>query len=311
MSARVLFMGTPDFAVPTLRALVEGGYTLVGVVTQPDRPAGRGRALLASPVKQYAQAQGLDIWQPTTLRAPAAVAEIAARRPDVIVVAAFGMILRADVLALPPYGCLNVHASLLPRHRGASPIAAAILAGDAVTGCTIMRMDEGLDTGPILAQATLDIRADDTTASLGARLATLGADLLVAVLPMWLEGAIIAQPQPAAGATFCRPIRKEEGQIDWSLPAIAIERMVRAYTPWPGAFTFWEGQLLKITRASVAEGVAEPGRVLAYGGSAVAAVGTGGGLLVLEEVQPAGRRPLPIRDFLAGRRSFLGARLGP
>jgi len=311
MSARVLFMGTPDFAVPTLRALVEGGYTLVGVVTQPDRPAGRGRALLASPVKQYAQAQGLDVWQPTTLRAPAAVAEIAARRPDVIVVAAFGMILRADVLALPPYGCLNVHASLLPRHRGASPIAAAILAGDAVTGCTIMRMDEGLDTGPILAQATLDIRADDTTTSLGARLATLGADLLVAVLPMWLEGAITAQPQPAAGATFCRPIRKEEGQIDWSLPAVAIERMVRAYTPWPGAFTFWEGQLLKITRAGVAEGVAEPGRVLAYGGSAVAAVGTGGGLLVLEEVQPAGRRPLPIRDFLAGRRSFLGARLGP
>ncbi len=311
MSARTLFMGTPDFAVPVLRALVEGGYTLVGVVTQPDHPAGRGRALLASPVKQYAQSQGLEVWQPTTLRAPAAVAEIAARRPDVIVVAAFGMILRADVLALPPYGCLNVHASLLPRHRGASPIAAAILAGDPVTGCTIMRMDEGVDTGPILAQATLDVRADDTTASLSERLATLGADLLVAVLPMWLEGAILAQPQPATGATFCRPIRKEEGQIDWSLPAVVIERMVRAYTPWPGAFTFWEGQPLKITRARVAEGVAEPGRVLAHGGVMGAAVGTGEGLLVLEELQPAGRRPLPIRDFLAGRRAFLGARLSP
>lgn len=311
MSARILFMGTPDFAVPVLRALVEDDYTLVGVVTQPDRPAGRGRALLASPVKQYAQSQGLDVWQPTTLRTPAAVATIAARRPDVIVVAAFGMILRADVLALPPHGCLNVHASLLPRHRGASPIAAAILAGDTVTGCTIMRMDEGVDAGPLLAQATLDVRADDTTASLGERLAILGADLLVAVLPLWLEGAILAQPQPAVGATVCRPIRKEEGQIDWSRPAVAIERMVRAYHPWPGAFTFWEGQLLKITRARVAEGAAEPGRVLAYGGIAGAAVGTGEGLLVLEELQPAGRRPLPIRDFLAGRRSFLGARLGP
>lgn len=311
MSARILFMGTPDFAVPVLRALVEGGYNLVGVVTQPDRPAGRGRALLASPVKQYAQAQRLDVWQPTTLRTPTAVAAIAARRPDVIIVAAFGMILRADVLALPPHGCLNVHASLLPRHRGASPIAAAILVGDAVTGCTIMRMDEGVDTGPILAQATLDVRPNDTTASLGERLATLGADLLVAVLPLWLEGAILAQPQPTTGATVCRPIRKEDGHIDWSLPAVVIERMVRAYIPWPGAFTFWEGQLLKITRARIAEGAAEPGQVLAYGSVAGAAVGTGEGLLVLEELQPAGRRPLPIRDFLAGRRSFLGARLGP
>ncbi len=305
---RVIFMGTPDFSVPTLTALVEGGYSVVAVVTQPDRPAGRGHELAPSPVKRYALAHGLKVLQPETLRPPEAVAELAAMQPDVIVVAAFGMILPPNMLAIPPKGCINVHASLLPRHRGASPIAAAILAGDRVTGSTIMLMDEGMDTGPILAQATMELRPDDTTGTLSERLARQGADLLAATLPMWLAGEIHPQPQPAEEATICRSLRKGQGQIDWTRPAVEIERMVRAYQPWPGAFTFWRGQLLKVLRAHVVEGVAEPGMVVPCREGA--AVGAGQGLLALDEVQLAGRRAMTIGDFLRGQRAIIGARLG-
>ncbi len=304
---RVIFMGTPGFAVPTLAVLVEGGCDVVAVVTQPDRPAGRGRELVSSPVKQYALAHGLQVFQPETLRPPEAVARLAALRPDVIVVAAFGMILRPDVLAIPPKGCVNVHASLLPRHRGASPIAAAILAGDLVTGVTIMLMDEGMDTGPILAQATMEIRPDDTAGTLDERLARQGADLLAATLPMWLADEIHPQPQPVEGATVCRPLRKEQGQIDWTRPAVEIERMVRAYQPWPSAFTFWRGQRLKILRSRAVGGTAEPGMVIRWGDGA--AVGTGQGLLVLDEVQLAGRRAVGIAEFLRGQQTILGTRL--
>ncbi|MCD6290833.1 MAG: methionyl-tRNA formyltransferase [Anaerolineae bacterium] len=305
---RVIFMGTPEFSVPTLARLVEDGYNVVGVVTRPDRPAGRGRRITQSPVKQYALAHGLRVLQPMTLRKPEPVAELAALRPDVIVVAAFGMILRANVLELPPKGCINVHASLLPRHRGAAPIAAAILSGDPVTGTTIMLMDEGMDTGPILAQATMKIRPDDTAGTLERRLAQQGADLLSATLPMWLAGEIHPQPQPEDQATVCRPIRKEHGRIDWTRPAVEIERMVRAYQPWPGAFTSWRGRMLKILRAHIAEGAADPGEVIPWEDGA--AVGTGHGLLVLDEIQMEGRRALPIADFLRGHRAFLGTRLG-
>ncbi len=305
---RVIFMGTPEFSVPSLAALVEGGYDVVAVVTQPDRPAGRGRKVVPSPVKQYALNHGLKVLQPTSVRKPETVAELAALRPDVIVVAAYGKILPPEVLTLPPKGCVNVHASLLPRHRGAAPIAAAILAGDTITGTTIMLMDEGMDTGPILAQATLEIQPDDTAITLGQRLARQGAELLAATLPMWLTGEIHPQPQPEEGATVCRPIRKEHGRIDWARPAIEIERMVRAYQPWPGAYTSWQGQPLKILRAHVAEGSAEPGKVIPWEGGA--AVGTGQGLLVLEEVQPAGKRAMSIQDFLRGRPTFLEAHLG-
>jgi methionyl-tRNA formyltransferase len=298
-------MGTPEFAVPSLAALVDGGYAIAAVITQPDRPAGRGRAHTPSPVKQYAVDHGLLVIQPTTLRPTDVVAQLADLHPDVIVVAAFGMILRAEVLNLPLHGCLNVHASLLPRHRGASPITAAILEGDAVTGCTIMRLDEGMDTGPILAQSTLEIRADDTTAALSARLAQQGADLLAVVLPLWLASEIAAQPQPTSGVTLCRPLRKEQGKVAWGQPAIAIERMARAYQPWPGAFTSWQGQLLKIVRAHVATGSAEPGRVIAHGEGV--AVGTGDGLLALDEVQIAGRRAMAIGEFLRGQRAIVGA----
>jgi methionyl-tRNA formyltransferase len=316
MAQRVLFMGSPQFAIPTLQALMTGyqaGYQVVGVVTQPDRPSGRGRQLHPPPVKELAQAHGLPVLQPASLRSPEAIAELQALQPDVIVVAAFGQILRPAVLDLPPFGCLNVHASLLPRWRGAAPIAAAILAGDEATGITIMRMDPGLDTGPILRQRALPIAPDDTAASLGERLARLGADLLLDTLPDWLAGRLEPQPQDDALVTLAPQLEKEQGHIDWSEPAEAIARRVRAFHPWPGTFTTWQGAPLRILRASAessagtAEGGAPPGTVVAAPrGPAVA---TGRGWLCLVEVQPAGKRPMPADAFVRGARGFVGSRL--
>ncbi|MDW8269750.1 MAG: methionyl-tRNA formyltransferase [Anaerolineae bacterium] len=302
-------MGTPDFAVPSLQALLaDPAYQVVGVVTQPDRAAGRGRERRASPVKHVALAAGLPVLQPERLREPAAFAELAALAPELIVVAAYGQILRPEVLNLPRFGCINVHASLLPRWRGAAPIAAAILAGDTVTGVTIMLMDPGMDTGPILAQQAEPILPDDTAATLGARLARLGADLLIRTLPDYLAGRIQPRPQPVEGVTVCRPLTKEQGRMDWNLPATTLARMVRAYDPWPGTYTTWEGQILKILAATTAPGEALPGHVLAWGEGA--AVGTGEGLLVLQAVQPAGGRRMPIAAFRRGRPDFIGAVLG-
>jgi methionyl-tRNA formyltransferase len=307
---RIIFMGTPDFAVPTLAALVQGGYDLVAVVTQPDRPAGRGRTLELSPVKAFALQHSLPIFQPSTLRAPEAVAELADLRPDVIVVAAYGQILRQVVLELPPHGCINVHASLLPRWRGAAPVQAAILAGDQVTGSTIMRMDPGMDTGPILAQAALAIQPNDTGGALTARLALQGADLLAETLPAWLAGQIAPQPQDADLATLCRPLRKEQGLIDWTGPAAEIALAVRAFNPWPAASTTWQGQQLRILRAAALPGPAgdDPGRVVLAGGAV--AVVAGDGLLRLDEVQLAGRAAMPAHDFVRGQRGFAGSHLG-
>ncbi len=303
---RTVFMGTPDFAVPSLRALLDDpSYEVVGVVTQPDREAGRGRRLQAAPVKEMALAAGTPILQPARLREPAAFTDLASLEPDLIVVAAYGQILRSNVLALPRFGCVNVHASLLPRWRGASPIAAALLAGDDATGVTIMQMDEGMDTGPILAQSSLFIQPDDTTRVLSERLARQGAELLLATLPGYLAGEITPRPQPETGVTVCRPLQKEQARIDWTQPAAAIERTVRAYDPWPGAFTTWRGEPLKIGRAVVAPGMAPTGQVVRW--QAGAAVGTGDGLLVLETVQPAGKKMMAVREFLAGRGEFVGA----
>ncbi|MDD3828414.1 MAG: methionyl-tRNA formyltransferase, partial [Anaerolineae bacterium] len=287
--ARIVFMGTPDFAVPSLQALARD-HQVVGVVTQPDRPAGRGRRLVAPPVKEAAGALGLEVIQPPTLRRPEAVERLVAWRPDLVVVAAFGQILRPEVLAIPPHGCLNVHASLLPRYRGAAPIPAAILAGDERTGVTIMRMDEGLDTGPMLAQADWPIRPDDTTGSLTADLARLGASLLVEALPGWLEGRIAPRPQDDAQATYCRTLQKEDGLLDWALTASHLDRQVRACDPWPGAYTAWAGQRLKILRARPlpgrpGPGGAGPGRVVALAPGA--GVVTGEGVLALLQVQRA------------------------
>ncbi|MFQ6058440.1 MAG: methionyl-tRNA formyltransferase [Anaerolineae bacterium] len=307
---RVVFMGTPAFALPTLERLIES-YEVVGVLTQPDRRAGRGQRMVASPVKEMALAHGLPVLQPRTLRRPEAVEQLRALGPEVIVVAAYGLILPPAVLEIPPHGCLNIHASLLPKYRGAAPIPAAILAGEAETGITIMLMDEGMDTGPILSQARLAIEPHDTTQSLSEKLAPLGADLLMETLPRWLEGEIEPRLQDESQASYCKLIHKEDGLINWSLPAIQIERAVRAYTPWPSAYTFWEGRLLKILRAQplVAwSGHREPGQVMELPQGI--AVATGQGALLLEEVQLAGRRAMGAEEFVRGQRRFVGATLG-
>ncbi len=308
--ARLIFMGTPRFAAPILESLIEN-YEVVGVVTQPDRAAGRGRKMTAPPVKKVALAHGLSVLQPASLRRSEAVAELVDRAPDVIVVAAYGQILPRQVLDIPPHGCLNVHASLLPRHRGAAPTAAAILAGGEVTGVTIMLMEEGLDTGPILAQAECQITSQDTTESLSAKLAVLGAELLGRILPRWLRGEIEPHPQDESQATYSPMISKEKGLLDWSRPALELWRQVRAYHPWPGMYTYWKGKRLKVLGARPLltwKSSEEPGQVLSLPEGL--AVITGKGALLLEEVQLAGKRRMSGAEFARGQKGLVGARLG-
>ncbi len=310
MAQRIMFMGTPSFAVPCLQALV-GHYEIVAVVTQPDRPARRGRRMVASAVKKAALAYDLPLMQPESLRQEEVIAEIRELEPQVIVVAAYGQILRPQVLSIPPSGVINVHPSLLPKYRGASPIAGALLAGEEKTGVTIMLMDERMDTGPILAQISIKIRPEDTTGSLVERLARTGADLLLETLPRWLEGQIRPQPQDNARATYTKPIAKKDGLIDWSLPAVEIWGRVRAFDPWPGAHTWWRGKLFKVLASRPLPewaGKGKPGEVLDL--SAGVAVATGQGALLLQEVQLAGRRAIGIQDFVRGQRDFIGSLLG-
>lgn len=311
---RTVFMGTPDFAVPTLQALLsDADFSVVGVVTQPDRPAGRGRELRPSPVKVVAQATGVPVFQPKTLRTPEAFAELEAWAPDLIVVAAFGQLLRQNVLDLPRYGCINVHASLLPRWRGAAPIHAAIRAGDAQTGITIMVMDAGLDTGPMLDHEAITIAPDETGESLHDRLAALGGPLLLRTLRAYLAGDLQPQPQPADDTliTYAGQISKEDGQIDWSASAKEIDRLVRAFTPWPGTFTYWEGRLLKVL-AGHAEpartGQGAPGEVIAWEDGL--AIRTGDGLYVPAQLQLAGKKAVSAADFARGQAGITGTVLG-
>jgi len=312
MVYRVLFMGTPDFAVPSLKALIESDeFKVVGVATRPDKPAGRGRKLKSSPVKALATEHGIPVFQPKSLRKDKdAVNSLAATRPDVIVVAAYGLILPPDVLSIAPHGSINVHASLLPRWRGAAPVAAAILAGDRETGVSIMLMDEGLDTGPVLAQRKVPIERTDTTGSLTAKLALVGAELLIETLPKWIAGGIVPQPQDDSLATYAPMIRKEAGKMDWSKSALVLEREVRAYNPWPGSYTWWKGKLLRVHRADVGDSTesAVVGKVVRwYEGAAVVC---GQGVLVLKEVQLEGKKPMDVRSFLNGHRDFIGSVLG-
>lgn len=303
-------MGTPQFAVPALNVLATK-HQLVGIVTQPDRGAGRGRELRPSPVKKEALARDVPVYQPWSLRSAEGVSRLAGWRPEVIVVAAFGQILSPEVLELPPYGCLNVHASLLPRWRGAAPVAAAILAGDELTGVTIMKMDAGLDTGPILAQREEPIRSDDTRATLMERLSYVGAELLAETLPAYLAGELHTQPQDDDKATFADRLRKEDGELDWARSAVQLDQKIRAFTPWPGTFTFWRGSRLKVLKASPLpdwEGGAAPGTVVEL--EEGAAVATGEGALCLEQIQLAGKQAMPIEPFLRGRRDFVGSQLG-
>ena len=320
---RAIFMGTPEFAVPSLLALTEvADVSVVGVVTRLDKPIGRSRTPEAPPVKVAALAHGLPVLQPGSLRKPAAQQVLADLAPDIIIVAAFGQILPAAILDLPRYGCLNVHASLLPRYRGASPIAAAILAGDAATGNTIMRMDVGLDTGDIIAQATLPIAPDDTTASLTAKLATQGANLLARTLPDWVAGSIQATPQDAALATTTSLIRKEDGRIDWALASSIIARQVRAFTPWPGSQTTWNGQPLKIIAAHPLTDddhlppdlalMATHGSIIAWGRGAAQRVAVRCGkqsALVLDVLQLPGKRATNAADVVRGQPTLVGAHL--
>ncbi len=304
--AKIVFMGTPDFAVPALQRLI-AAHEVIGVVTQPDRPAGRSRQVQMSPVKQAALEAGIPVFQPEKIRRPDAVEALKQWSPDAYVVAAFGQILPQAVLDIPPHGSINIHASLLPRWRGAAPIQAAIRAGDSETGITIMKMDAGLDTGPMLSQRAITIAPDETGATLHDKLAVLGGDLLIETLPGILSGDILPQPQDDAQATLAPRIGKEEGHIDWTQPAALIERTVRAFTPWPGTTTFWNQQGLKILSGRVIPGSAAPGKVVSVNGTA--AIGTGAALFAPERVQLQGRGAVPLADFLRGYDQFIGAQL--
>jgi methionyl-tRNA formyltransferase len=307
---RTVFFGTPEFGAIVLGRLIEAGYRPVLVVTQPDRPVGRSGTPQLPPVKRVALQHGLQVFQPATLKSPDAVEHIRSSAPDIIVLAAFGLIVPVEILKIPPFGCLNVHPSLLPRHRGPTPIQTAIAQGDEVTGVTIMLMDEGIDTGPILRQASLPISPTDTCESLTKKLADLGARLLIETLPLWYRGLIVPQPQDNSMATKTGRLRKEDGLIDWKRPAVEIERMVRAYYPWPSAYCYWGGRLLKVLQAAVVEEPypgAPPGTVVVHDG--YPAVTTGRGLLVLLKVQLEGKRPTDGRDFLIGHPDLAGTRL--
>ncbi len=302
MTFRIVFMGSPEFALPSLRALA-AGYNVVGVVTQPDRPAGRGRALTPPAVKVLAQELVLPVIQPERLKEPAAMQQLQEWAPDAIVVAAFGQILRPAVLNMPPFGCVNVHASLLPRWRGATPVQAAILNNDAQTGVTIMRMDPGVDTGPVLAQRLIPILPTDTGVSLGERLASLGADLLMDTLPGYLHGEITPRAQDEQGATYAPMLKKDDGRLDFCETSEALARRVRAFNPWPGAYTAWIGQILKVHRAHAVGGASlEPGMTAVHAG--LPAVACKEGWLVLDEVQPAGKRPMSGEVYLHGAREW-------
>ncbi len=307
-------MGTPEFAVPSLEALLGSAYDVVAVYTQPDREAGRGRQLSSTPVKELALARGLEVVQPETLKDRDVVEHLARFKPDMMVVAAYGRIITSEILALPEFGCLNVHPSLLPRYRGSSPIASAILQGDAVTGVTIMMMDKGLDTGPILTQRTLPILAADTTGSLTARLAQVGAQLLLETVPQWLDRKIKPQPQNETGASYTRVINKEDGRIDWTLTALELWRRVRAYDPWPGYYAMWREKRLKIIEAVALPGgtCEEVGKVITLpqsGEKAAIGVQTRDGILGLVKVQLEGKRAISAEEFLRGQRGFEGSHL--
>jgi methionyl-tRNA formyltransferase len=307
---RILFLGTPAFAALPLRALVNAGHDVVGVVTQPDRPAGRSRTPQAPPVKQAAAELSLPVLQPVTLRDDAVVDQVRQLRPDVGVVAAYGEILRRTVLDIPPLGYLNVHPSLLPLYRGPTPVTAAILSGDDITGVSIIKLVRAMDAGPIVAQATVPLARDARAGPLTDELFAIGSEVLVNVLPLYADGTLQPQAQDDGQATYCKLLSKDDGRIEWMQPALAVERAVRAFDPWPGAWTTWQNQQLKIGSARVDAdwtGTEAPGTVL---DGAVLRVATGSGALEIVELQPAGKRMMAARDWLRGQRDVVGQRLG-
>ncbi len=308
--AKVVFMGTPKFSVLSLQKLVET-QSVQGVVTQPDRPSGRGQKSSPSPVKVVAEQAGIPVYQPKSLRSEEAAVPLRQWDPDIIIVAAFGQILRPHVLNLPPLGCVNIHASLLPRWRGASPLQHAILAGDKETGVTLMQMDEGMDTGPILIKRSILIHGDETAATLHDRLAELGAVMLEEHLDDILNGRLLPQPQDSSLATYAPLIKKEDGRLNWHQSSREIDRHIRAMTPWPGTFTTWKDQQLKVLEARPIDdqlpGV-EPGTVLNWGEKIVICTKDSG--IEIKRVQLTGRRAMAIHDFIPGQPEFVGSKLG-
>ena len=321
---RIIYMGTPQFAVPALEALIAGskpgqileeGYEIVTIITRPDKPSGRGKEIVYSPVKQLALSRDIPVWQPGSLKRQENIDALAAIQADLYIVAAFGQILPQDVLDLPRYGTLNIHASLLPKYRGVSPISESILQGDTETGVTIMLIDAGVDTGPILLQRTIPIAENDTTGSLTTRLAGLGASALVEALPLWVQGKITPQPQDNRFASHTRMLRKEDGKIDWNLPAVVLARTVRAFTPWPGVYTYWGNRLLKIISAHAVQSTSTTeskiGIVGLYkeDGRQMLAITTGDGLLAIEKLQLEGKKVMNADEFMRGYTQIVGETL--
>jgi methionyl-tRNA formyltransferase len=309
---RIVFMGSPEFALPTLRRLIASAHEIVGVYTQPDRPTGRGRRLAPPPVKALALEHALPVFQPASISKPESVARFRELAPDIAIVAAYGQILKQAVLDVPPLGILNVHASLLPRWRGAAPIPAAILAGDAVTGATIMKIVRALDAGPMLARVEEPILPVDTTATLTPRIAETGATLLMDALPGWAAGTIVAEEQDDAAATYAPQVKKEDALLDFATDsAETLARRVRAYNPWPMAYAYLDGSPLRIVEAVVlqAEPYVSPQTIFATEGAAALAVATADGALGLVRVQPAGGKVMAGADYLRGHAGIAGKHL--
>ncbi|MDH4164511.1 MAG: methionyl-tRNA formyltransferase [Nitrospirota bacterium] len=304
---RLVYMGTPQFAVPALQALRDAGHDIAAVVTRTDKPAGRGKVLTPPPVKTAAIGMGIPVHQPRRVREPECIGTLRSIAPEAIVVAAYGQILPREILTLPKLGCINIHASLLPAGRGAAPINWSIINGDKEAGITIMQMDEGMDTGAILLQGAIPIDPSDTGGSLTEKMSLLGAELIVKALPLIASGALKPLPQDHDRATLAPLLKKEDGQIDWSLPAIEIHNRVRGLSPWPGAYGFVEGRMIKILSSGIAEGTAEPG-MLAEQDKDSLVVGTGKGLLRIVMLQPEGKKPMTAAEFLRGQRSIVGKR---
>jgi methionyl-tRNA formyltransferase len=311
--ARVLFMGTPDFAVPSLRLLLEekDQVEVIGVVTQPDRPKGRKKVLTPPPVKVEAIKHDLPVFQPQKLRSEEAIRQVLELQPDLIVTAAYGQILPEPVLNAPKYGCINVHASLLPKYRGGAPIHHAIINGEKETGVTIMYMVKALDAGDMLLQRAIPITSGDNVGTMHDKLANLGAELLKEVLPSILDGTVQAVPQDDEQATFAPNITREDEKIDWERTAQELDCQIRGLCPWPVAYTLWKGKPFKIWKASVVneETQGEPGTVIRLDNNGIV-VATGKGLLRLTEVQPSGKKPMPARQFINGRQMKAGDRFG-
>jgi methionyl-tRNA formyltransferase len=310
---RLVFMGTPEFAVPSLQVLLASGHTVTGVVTQPDRPRGRGQELAASPIKQLAVQRNIPILQPLKMKDPAFLESLSAWKPDLIAVAAFGRILPKIILDLPPKGCINVHASLLPKYRGAGPIQWAIMRGERETGITTMLMDEGMDTGAILLQETVLIAPDDTAGTLSARLAEVGGRLLIETLSRLEKGAVTPRPQDSSRATMAPLLKKEDGLLDWTMPAPELANRVRGLTPWPGAYTYLGEDRWVIWKAEALDRPAtgaRPGTILEAAKEGLA-VATGAGALRIVEFQPANSRRMSAAQYLAGHPLAPGLRLGP